>query len=122
MPVSWVDRLDSADVTDGLSHTLLSGELHVPAGKLGVYPENSPIYDGEHLFSSARLGGPGVPLGKGPADVSTNFLSFGSWHSAGCQFVVADGSVRVLRNEIDTITLGQLSNRSNGEVVDSQFN
>jgi Protein of unknown function (DUF1559) len=42
---------------------------------------------------------------------------FGSWHTGICQFVFCDGSVRVIRNSIDTANLRRLAVRDDGEVI-----
>jgi len=42
---------------------------------------------------------------------------FGSYHTAGCQFVFADGSVRTLSTGIDPRILELLANRADGQVV-----
>ncbi len=34
LPMDWIDRVRQSDVTDGLSNTFVSGEMHVPMGKL----------------------------------------------------------------------------------------
>ena len=112
-----IDKVASRDVTDGLSNTIILGEMHIPDGQLGRYPDNAPIFDGDHLFASARVGGPGYPIGSGPQDRIAQFMSFGSWHPAGCNFALGDGSVRVLQPEIDSVLLGRLTNRSDGEVA-----
>jgi hypothetical protein len=42
---------------------------------------------------------------------------FGSWHPGVCQFVMGDGAVRVIRNEIDLTTLGYLAHRFDGNAI-----
>lgn len=123
-PMSLYDRVRSRHVTDGLSNTVLVGELHVTEEEVGIVPDNGPMYDGQMLPSSSRLGGPGMRLGQGPNDTSAPTLfnehsnyGFGSWHAGVCQFVFGDGSVRSLENDIDEKFLGNLCNRSDGQVV-----
>jgi prepilin-type N-terminal cleavage/methylation domain-containing protein len=117
--LNWVDRIRMADVFDGTTHTVLAGELHVPSDKLNTIPHNGPIYNGQDLSAFARIGGPGVPLGLGPSDQGPFILGFGSWHPGQCPFVFVDGSTRSIQNDIDTVTLGQLCNRSDGQVIAS---
>ena len=114
LPGELIDRITVQQVTDGLSNTLLLGEMHMPQESVGSYPYNGPIFDGDHLFGSARVAGPGYPIGSGPNDVIAPFMSFGSWHPGGCHFALGDGSVRSIRPEIDSVLLGRLSNRADG--------
>lgn len=117
-PGELIDKISSKHVTDGLSQTILLGEMHIPEGQLGRYPDNAPIFDGDHLFASARVGGPGYPIGSGPHDKIAQFMSFGSWHPAGCNLAYGDGSVRTALPELDSVLLGRLTNRADGQVVE----
>jgi prepilin-type processing-associated H-X9-DG protein len=84
----------------GESYTILLGEKHVPAGDLGKAQfGDGSIYNGDNTASFARLVDIDHPLAQGPAD--TFKLNFGSWHAGVCQFVMADGSVRVISNDTD---------------------
>ncbi len=44
---------------------------------------------------------------------------FGSYHTGGAQFVMADGSTRFLSQSIAETTLRQLGNRADGELLGS---
>lgn len=112
-PMAWVDRIRILDVTDGLSKTFLVGERHVPASRLGMLPDDGPIYDGNTFHFSSRLAGPGTHLARNIDDLNAE-LSFGSWHPNVCQFVMADGSVRSVDSQVSTTVLGALSNRRDG--------
>ncbi len=114
--LKWVDRISYVSITDGSSQTALAGELHVTPKNLNKTPFNGPIYNGEDLAAFARIGGPGVPIRSSSDDPTTSILGFGSWHPGTCNFVYADGSTKALNNGIDTVTLGQICNRSDGEV------
>lgn len=117
-PTGWLDKIQMKDLIDGVSHTAMAGEMHVPEGQLGVPPANGPMYNGEDLPAFARIGGPGIGLARGPTDHSINVIGFGSWHVGVCPFVMADGSVRVVNNEIDSETLGSMCRRDDDyEVV-----
>jgi len=117
MPTDWLDRIRVADITDGLSNTLLAGESHLPWDKLGEFPDDGPLYNGEHFTGYTRIGGPGLPITRGSRDAVASRYSFGSWHPAACNFVLADGSVRGLVPALSTSTLAALANRSDGQVV-----
>ena len=104
-PAGFQDKLRLKDITDGTSHTFLAGEMHIPVGRLAQVPENGPLYNGKDLPAFARIGGPGVPLARGPNDVTAGSMGFGSWHPEVCPFVLSDGSVRYVDVQIDTIIL-----------------
>lgn len=117
-PQDWVDRVSHRDAIDGLSNTIVSGEMHVPRGKIGVSPGDAFIFNGDHAFNSARVGGPGVPIVSNLDDDGNGLVSWGSWHVGTCTFAFADGSVRTLSTSTDTQTLGRLCRRNDGEVVE----
>ncbi len=103
-----------ADITDGLSNTILVGEKHVPRGGEGLYPLDCSIYDGHNPVCNCRSGGPSFPLAKDPRD---DGWKFGSAHPGLCQFVFCDGGVRSLKNGINPVTLGLLTQRNDGQVI-----
>lgn len=117
-PVDWFDRIRHRDATDGLSNTFVAGEMHVPRGKLGVSPGDAFIYNGDHPFNSARVGGPGVPIVSNLDDIGNGLVSWGSWHVGLCTFALADGSVRTLSTSTDTATLGRLCRRNDGDITE----
>ncbi len=96
---------------------MLAGEMHVPLGKLGKSPEDAFIFNGDNVFSLARLGGPTVPISIDPRAEGNALVGFGSWHTGICNFAVSDGSVRSVTATIDTDTLGRLCNRYDGRPV-----
>jgi hypothetical protein len=102
LPAGWIDKVRHKDLLDGASKTFLVGEMHVPIGRVAQVPENGPIYNGLDLPAFARIGGPGVPLARGPNDTDVPIIGFGSWHSGTCPFVLADGSVQLVDNYTDT--------------------
>ncbi|GIW98534.1 MAG: prepilin-type N-terminal cleavage/methylation domain-containing protein [Pirellulaceae bacterium] len=117
MPRDWVDRIAHRDVIDGLSNTFLAGEMHVPLGKLGQSPEDAFIYNGDHVFNCARVGGPTVPIVADIRSTGNSLVAWGSWHPGVCHFALADGSVRAIATTLDTDTLGRLCHRYDGQVV-----
>jgi prepilin-type N-terminal cleavage/methylation domain-containing protein len=116
-PKQWYDRISHRHVTDGLSNTLLVGEMHVPIGKLGQSPQDAFIYNGDKLYNFARIGGPTAPIASDLRGEGDNLVRWGSWHPGYCQFAAADGSIRAISNGIDTETLGRLCNRADGNTV-----
>lgn len=122
-PTGWIDKVRMKDIVDGLSHTALAGEMHIPHGRLSQPPENGPMYNGSDLPAFARIGGPGIGLARGPTDDTVAVIGFGSWHVGVCPFVMADGSVKVVQNEIDSQTLGSMCRRDDDyEVVYEPYN
>lgn len=103
-----------ADVSDGLTNTLMVGEKHVPHDGWGVYPWDCSLYDGHNPICNTRAAGPGYPLAASRQDLG---LVFGSYHRGICQFAFCDGSVRSLQNGIDPVLLGLLAQRNDGQAV-----
>jgi prepilin-type N-terminal cleavage/methylation domain-containing protein len=99
-----------ATVSDGISNTLFIGEKHVSVKGLNL---EGSIYNGDH-GNSFKKAGVGAPLVRNPNQSSGNF---GSWHPGICQFVLGDGSVRAIRNEIDLTTLGYMAHRFDGNPI-----
>lgn len=107
-----------AEITDGLSHTLLLGEKHIPPGQFGEYPADCNTYDGHNIVCSTRTAGPGFPIASSPSDMR---VLFGGPHVGICMFAFADGSVRPVRNSVSEFTLGLLSHRSDGLPVPADY-
>lgn len=119
-PYGWEDKISLRNVVDGASNTMLAGEMHVPLDRLAAPPQNGPMYNGKDLPAFSRIGGPGVPLARGPDDSLADMMAFGSWHAGVCPFVFCDGSVRQVANFVDTLVLQGLTHRSDGEGVEDQ--
>lgn len=117
-PADWADKIRHRHLVDGASNTFVAGEMHVPIDRLAQVPENGPLYNGKDLTAFARIGGPSVPLARGPEDTVSGSMGFGSWHPGICPFVFADGSVRAIENLIDTVVLRAFTHRSDGEGVE----
>ncbi len=111
-PINWIDKVRIKDIVDGVSNTALAGEMHIPLGRLAQYPENGPMYNGKDLPAFARIGGPGAPLARGGEDNSLPVIGFGSWHPGVCPFVLADGSVQIIGNFVETNVLRSLCRRN----------
>ncbi|MBM3996355.1 MAG: DUF1559 domain-containing protein [Planctomycetes bacterium] len=112
----FYSRTRFANITDGLSNTLLVGEKHVRLGTWGTTTGDGSIYNGDPGNQNAgRVAGASYPLARSRTD-SYN-LQFGSYHDGICQFVLCDGSVRSIDNSINGTTLGLLAARNDGQPV-----
>ena len=111
----WKDRVSIRSIADGTSHTILAGEMHIPAQELNRTPFNGPLFNGQELDSHTRIGGPGVPL-LTPADEALGLFGFGSAHPGTTGFVFSDGSTLFMKNSMDTVLLGNLCHRDDGQI------
>ncbi len=136
-----------AEVIDGTSNTIALGEavpyLDDPEFKLGRPPAENYGHGGrkdhwafggddmdnyEGCDWSEALGSAGVPinLNAGKALLRTDPLydawevSYGSRHTGGANFCMADGSVRFIRDSIELKTFRALGTRAGGEVVSGE--
>jgi prepilin-type N-terminal cleavage/methylation domain-containing protein len=122
--VSWKGLNRFADITDGLSNTLLIGEKHVLQGQFGQQASgDNSTYNGDDIRTIVRVAGrqtPGPidrPLAASATDSFRAEERFGSYHPTVCQFVLCDGSVRALPISINIDTLTRLAMRNDGEPV-----
>ena len=110
-----------AEVTDGLSNTILLGEKHIQPTALTNNRANTVdtndfcVYASKPAFSVVRLGGPLIPIALGPRDAYRN--QFGSWHPGVCPVVLTDGSVASLRTSMSPTVLGNLCSKRDGNPV-----
>ena len=124
----WIHPIRVAMVTDGLSNTLLLGEMHIPptfSSKMDV------VFNGDNQGAYSRLAGhEGVfdsSTGKygaerriinDPTYSSSDWSDhFGSAHPGSCNFAFADGGVRALSNQISIEPLHRLACRDDGLIV-----
>jgi prepilin-type N-terminal cleavage/methylation domain-containing protein/prepilin-type processing-associated H-X9-DG protein len=103
-----------ANITDGLSNTLLVGEKHVPLGKEGVGWWDCSTYNGDYHHCSTRVASRQHPLTTNVRDPG---WKFGSRHMQVVQFVFADGHVTALPVSINANTLELLAMRDDGQVI-----
>jgi prepilin-type N-terminal cleavage/methylation domain-containing protein/prepilin-type processing-associated H-X9-DG protein len=123
---SFISNTRIALVVDGTSSTFLVGEKHVPQGMFGrAKVGDGPLYSGSWTCFPGRIAGIEDPLARGPTDITPSggivdgvfARKFGSFHPGVCQFVFCDGSVRAIRNSIDTANLRRLASRHDQEVI-----
>ena len=121
------------DITDGRAYTLLVGEClgigagywyqgndatlrHSGAGIDGPDTIDMAAYYADLTRVSAREGGAEIE-GEEENPVAASPIRFGSIHSGGAHFALADGSVRFVSSSVDSQIMRRLGNRHDGEVV-----
>jgi|LakMenEpi03Aug12_release.lakeMendotaPanAssembly.Ray.scaffolds.fasta_scaffold95981_3 prepilin-type N-terminal cleavage/methylation domain-containing protein len=104
-------RIRIRDFTDGTSNTMVIGERGSRLGGSlwhGVIPEANAAF--------ARIVG---STDHGPNSPAAHFDDFGSYHTTGAHFVMADNSVRLVPSTIDLSIYQAMATRQGGEVVRS---
>lgn len=113
-------RLRLSKVLDGLSQTILLGEMADTKESLGWVSgtrstlRNTSLINDPKIFDRAATGGLNNDIE--PAG-SLQVGGFSSFHTGGAQFVLADGSTRFLSQNIDTNLYKKLGNRADGELL-----
>ena len=102
-------RVRFAEITDGLSNTLVIGERGVSYGN-SVW---AGVVDGA---AEAMVRIVGV-ADHTPNHPSLHFDDFSSYHPSGVHFLVGDGSVRRFNNSIDVAVYQGLATRNGGETA-----
>jgi hypothetical protein len=106
----WQARTHLDELKGRRAYTMLIGEKHVPLGFFGqAAVGDGSLYNGGHPASYARVAGPGYGLAAGPEAPFNN--NFGSYHVNICQFLMADGNLRILTNDTPERLLGELATR-----------
>ncbi len=108
--------LNMKSISDGTSNTFMIGENVVMVD----YHSAAYFADGDWATCSIPINY--LPLHLEPAafkdgNISKGVRGFKSLHPSGAQFVMADGSVHFIQENIDTISYRALSTREGGEVV-----
>lgn len=106
-----------AQISDGTSNTLVIGEF------LGAGPDTHvglPWLDFD-IFSTANgINGSGHVAG-GSVGYSWPNAGFASCHPGGCHFLLADGSVHFLSENISAVLLASLTTRAGAEPIGGDF-
>jgi len=129
----WESSINFKRITDGLTHTFLAGEKHIP---LGAYENQGSIYNGDNQNNCARVAGRVAALAnndqelircreisackgqtRGPCICDT----FGSWHPGICLFVFGDGHVGSVEVSTDLTVVDRLAARNDGLTIDVAF-
>jgi prepilin-type N-terminal cleavage/methylation domain-containing protein/prepilin-type processing-associated H-X9-DG protein len=134
----------SDDITDGNATTILLGEMRRGSPTLGWASGTRATLRNTGTPLNARdpiTPGPGssVPFPAGPFDPTESAAAmvalvesgslpidfvggFSAWHPGGANFLLCDGSVRVLKQSIDAHVYRALGNRADGTLIsDDQY-
>ncbi len=113
------------DITDGLSNTLMMGEASAQPGA-GWASSWRPWIQGasSNANNGAMYGCKNVRWPIGPTGYNGNNAArlyndvrFGSQHTGGAQFLLGDGTVRFVSENIDFATYQALASRGGGEIA-----
>jgi hypothetical protein len=102
------------DITDGTSNTLLFGERRGELSDFaGIWSNRAPT-----IPTSMKINSPSIVLtGMGSNNGVDQNVGASSFHVGGAHFILADGSVRFLSNNIDFVTYNYLGNRSDSNTI-----
>jgi prepilin-type N-terminal cleavage/methylation domain-containing protein/prepilin-type processing-associated H-X9-DG protein len=103
-----------ADVTDGMSHTLMLAEVTGggPGSRRGFFWIAQDLVDTAGGVNNAYT----LPGGCPPANYSFRSNGPSSWHPGGCNCALGDGSAQFLSQDIVQSILAALTTRAGGEV------
>jgi len=108
-------RIKMRDFTDGTSNSIAVGERGIPADLTFGWPFCSFGTDGagneDNLLSTA------VGISPGDPSTSSHNNHFWSLHVGGAHFLMGDGAVRFISNNINFDTFQDLSSVNGGEVI-----
>jgi len=100
------------DVTDGTSNTLMVGERMTDADQGWYSTWTGMVSEGEEAFQ--RILG---SIDHVPNDPASHFDDFSSRHVGGAHFVLADGSVHFINENIDHGVYVSVGTKNSGEIV-----
>ncbi len=121
-----------SDIRDGSTYTLLLGEAPITPDNLGwtsgtrATLRNTsgivPPRDDRQLAAIQQAGGPNAAADADAAQTkqieSLYVGGFGSYHTGGANFVLADGSIHFIGQSIDPKTFQYMGNRADGQMIE----
>ncbi|MEX1040689.1 MAG: DUF1559 domain-containing protein [Pirellulaceae bacterium] len=136
-PNGWkANAVKMRDVTDGLSNTLMLGEIITPervniwcplgrihqtmgTGFTGFYPPNSLLADRMHFGENIVSYSGGKAFSAVNDWMPMSVVGAKSLHPGGAQFALGDGSVRFIPETVDRVLYLNLSARNDGNPIGS---
>lgn len=123
--LNWAANI--AQITDGTSNVILAGEIRPNCGDhtnngwfhfnatwvATTAPINFPI----NCYNEAPVATPANPPGCNAPDNWTTSQGFKSRHTGGAQFVLCDGAVKFISENIDYRTYQRLGDRRDAQVI-----
>ena len=105
------------DITDGTSNTIMLGERKGEAVQHGgLFSTNVHV-----LVTNLKINSPSMTPTPLTADgTGTSYKSnigASSHHVGGAQFLLCDGSVRFISNNVDFVTYNYVGNKADGQVI-----
>ena len=119
-------RIKALDVGDGTSSTLFVGEriwkqsphtTWTGAVTGSANPPTNPAYDHEGPPTLCLTNTGEAGEGRVPGNPFQHVEDTNSYHPSGVNFLLCDGSVRIIRNTVNPATWEALGTRNGGEVV-----
>ena len=112
----WPFKLAIADIKDGTSNTFLAGEVRDwQVGVTGCW--NHAYWTGTWAVASTVWGVNAPPQDGSVWSYNNQGCGFSSYHEGGAQFVLCDGSVRFISENIDFFTFNAVGSANGKEVV-----
>ena len=109
-------RVRFSDITDGSSHTIMSGEVCSDTSGLGwVSGTRSTLRNTSGIDDRKERDRRNQNTGTAPGPLHVG--NFGSFHSGGANFAMADGAIRFFTDRVDMELFRQLGNRADGEIL-----
>jgi len=115
-----------SDVIDGTSNTLAIGEITV-SNTAATGNTNAPTWaGGQQQFGGygsptcgeqMRAADINFPINSKPATGTVSDFAFGSQHVGGAHFLLTDGSIRLVSQNLDGRTYSALGSRNGGETI-----
>jgi hypothetical protein len=111
------------DITDGTSNTVVIAETREPNAAVWIDGSTAALAS-RWVVSATNFSGPSVSINYKPyfpVGVANNPINqdYGpsSFHTGGCQHLLADGSVRFTSQNLDVKVYDAVVTRNGGEIV-----
>ncbi len=119
----FVPIVRMADIVDGMSNTLMAGEKQCNLSKFGtnIDDNESPFLSGwngdwDHYRRTRKVNNVWeVPARDYHSTATTASQRFGSSHDAGCNFALADGSIRTVTYTVNPDVFQRACQRNDGQ-------